>query len=152
MPQSLSKFVLALEALLIATPLTVLYIWVLFPAAFLSALFLRSSVASVLVNIVTLLSLLAGWMLMVRFWRYGAAGLRTSPSAVWGAAYAGAAAAMIGTLLLFAGESMGWRSQSTSEAFTLIYGIPLLVPFGHLLAERFFRSAANTSLERTRDE
>jgi hypothetical protein len=150
MPEGLSKFVLALEAGLITTPLTALYLFAFFPRDLLYLLLLQGSLVHAVTTVVTVLSLLAGWSLMVNFWRYGAAGLRTSPSAVWGAAYAGAAGVVLAPILTFVGQSLSWKSLENSETIILVYGIPLLVPFFHLVAERFLRTTANTSRERTR--
>ena len=146
MPERLSKIVLALEALLIATPLTALYFYVLLPRNLLSLLSFRSSFTNLLVTVVIVLSLLAGWSLMVTFWRSGAAGLRRAPSAIWGAAYAGAAAAVWGPVSMFAADSMGRSTLGDGAEFVLIYGIPLLVPFAHLLAERLFRSSTGSAI------
>jgi len=143
MPERLSKIVLALEALLIAAPLTLLYFFFVFPSALFSSLLLQSSWLSALNLIVTVSSLLAGWSLMVKFWRTGAGGLKDSPPFIWGLAYVGAVSVLIALVVLIAGQSLGWTSLANSEVTALLFGIPLLLPFGHLFAERQLRSAAS---------
>jgi hypothetical protein len=88
---------------------------------------------------------------MVTFWRHGAARLQTASAIPWVLVLVGALASLVAVVFLATGAPSRWPPEAKQSIWALAWGLPLLVPLGHLLAERLLRSAANKSLERTRE-
>lgn len=152
MTQRLSKILLALEAIVLVVPVTLLFSMVAFEMLLSSLRFETAWQFGLLSLVIIATSLAAGWFLMVEFWRQGPARLRTITRISWGVVLVGALSALVAVAFLAAGKPSDWPPIARQSLWALAWGLPLLVPLGHLLAERFLRSAANKSLERTRAE
>ena len=150
MTQRLSKVLLALEAIVVVGPITLLFSTIAlerFGAAIDSEGVWQFELLSFVIIVA---SLCAGWSLMALFWRRGSEGIRTSSRLLWFVALVGAAAAVIAVACLASGTPTHWPPDVRRSIWGLAWGTPLLLPLFHLLAERYFRSTANTSLERAR--
>lgn len=86
-----------------------------------------------LLMILTGLPLLAGWRLMIAFWRRGASALRETHALVWAAATIGALSAIVASGLFWMTNGERMPGSFGIAAF----GAPLLVPFIHLVVERW---------------
>jgi hypothetical protein len=132
----LSKILLALEAIVIVAPITFLFSMIAMDM-FMSALrFDENWLLAPLVTLITLVSLAAGWQLMVSFWRHGPDRLRASSRFLWTAVVIGAAATLFSVTLLAIGALSHWSLTLGQPLWAMSAGLPLLLPFGHLLAER----------------
>ena len=150
MTQRLSKILLALEALLLVVPITVLFATIASDLFFSFLQFSDAWQLGLFVFVVIAASLVAGWSLMVAFWRHGPTRLRKGFSASWAIVLVGAACIVSATAILVVGNPSHWPPTVKQSLWALAWGLPLLVPLAHLLGERHLRSAANTSPERTR--
>jgi hypothetical protein len=149
MTERLSRFLVALEALLLAVPVTALA-----TLAGIAGLLLLTDRpmpiyerAQTIVYLVPFVPLVAGWILMARFVVFGSAALRSSSKALWFAASLGAALFVLAALCAAA-----WTRSITflkpdsvwywllSYFRELAFGLPALVPLAHLALERRFRS------------
>jgi hypothetical protein len=151
MTPRLSKFLLALEAIVLVAPITLLFSMVALEMLLSLLQFEDAWQFGLLSFVIIATSLVAGWSLMAQFWRQGRASFRTSSRVTWALALVGAFSTLIAAVLLFAGEPSRWPPMVKRSLAALVWGLPLLVPLGHLFAERLLHSAANKSLERTRE-
>jgi len=151
MTQRLSKVLLALEAIVVVAPITLLFSTVALEMLLQSLQFETAWQLGLFSLVVIATSLAAGWWLMVTFWRHGSARLQTPFSIPWALVLVGALSTLVAVLVLASGDSSQWPPVVRRSLWALAWGLPLLVPMGHLFAERLIRSAANKSLERTRD-
>jgi len=136
----LSKVLLAIEAIVLVAPITLLFSSIASEMLMSSLRFKSAWQIELLSLTIIATSLAGGWVLMIGFWRHGSAGLRTDSSIAWVLVLCGA----ISTLLAVASLATGIQSlllpgvDHVLGAF--VWGLPLLVPLCHLLAERFLRS------------
>jgi hypothetical protein len=145
MSERVSKFIVAAEALLLVLPVTLLFLfWA--PDEFLRPLFHGFHMRRIIACLIGV-ALISGWWLMIAFWRGGSNALRDTHAVVWVAATCGGAAAIVAGVLLLVFQSV----ELLGTFVMFVFGLPLLIPFAHLLIERQKRASANTSLERTRD-
>ena len=151
MTQRLSKILLALEAIFLVIPVTVLFSMIALEMLQTTLRFETAWQFGLLLLAIIATSLAAGWLLMFEFWRHGTAGLRASSSIVWALAICGALSTLVAVGFLATGNSLPWPAAENYSLWAFAWGLPLLVPLGHLLAERLLRSAANTSLERAHE-
>ena len=149
MTERLSRFLVVLEALFLAVPVTALATF-----AGIAGLVLLTDRpmpiyerAQTIVYLVPFVPLAAGWILMARFVVFGSAALRASSRALWLAAILGAALFVLAALCaaVWARSSTFFKSDSVfywllSYFRELAFGFPALVPLAHLALERRFRS------------
>ena len=146
MSERVSKLILGIEALLLAVPVTFLFlIW--FPDEL-----YRSAEYGGFVNRISAAlagsTLVAGWWLMAIFWHRGSTGLRETYAVAWVVAGCGSVATLLVGAVLWLLPQKEFRQQFGVLAF----GLPLLIPFLHLLIERMRREDANKPLQRTRSK
>lgn len=150
MTQSTSKLILGLEAFLLVTPVTFLYL-VGASDVFFSILELRTGwFIRLLAFALASTSLVTGWWLMVQFWRHGAERLSASTNVAWVLVLFSGIAVVAASILVLTSLAIPSIDGFARQVGILVFGLPLLVPLAHLWAERRFRSTANTSLERSR--
>jgi hypothetical protein len=149
MTERLSRFLVAVEAVLLAVPVTALAAF----AAIAGLVLLADrpiplyEQAQTIVYLMPVVPLVAGWVLMARFVVFGSAALRSSSRVLWSAASLGA------VLFFFAALcAAAWRRNINflrpdsiwywllAYFRELTFGLPLLVPLVHLSLERRFRS------------
>jgi hypothetical protein len=152
MTQRLSKFLLALEAILLVAPITFLFTMIASEMLQSSLEFKTAWQLGLLTFVIIATSLGAGWSLMFEFWRNGPTGLRKSPFIAWAFVLCGGLAALVAAVFLATADPSGWLPAAKHSLSAFVFGLPLLVPLCHLLAERFFRSAANNSPASTRKD
>lgn len=145
MTEQLSKILLAIEAIVIVAPMTLLFSLVAVEMFVSPFQFERLWQLELLAAAIIVVSLVAGWSLMARFWRYGARSLESASWFLWGMSLTGAAATLISVACLATGAPLGWPRSAERSLWALAWGLPLLLPLGHLLAERHCRSTVNTS-------
>jgi hypothetical protein len=148
MTESLSRFLVALEALFLAVPVTALA--TLAGTAGLLLLTDRPipnyERAQTIVYLLPFVPLVAGWILMARFVVFGSVALRSTSRVLWVAAALG-----VGLFVLAALCAAAWRRSPgffepdsvwywvLSYFRELVFGLPALVPLTHLALERRFR-------------
>jgi hypothetical protein len=131
------------ELLLIVAPLSVAFAWLgvgmLIPSVFVAPW--SPSGAAGVVAIIAFVALLNGWVLVLSFLRGGAVALAQRGIVWWVLPAVGAlilVASLLSILLPPSVEySPEWQFRQLLELFAV--GVPLLLPFGHLVAERRFR-------------
>lgn len=152
MPIGISRFILSLEGLVLGLPLVWVYMQAVPYYGFSSFQSLSSFLAFVLLLTMGA-SLVAALTLMGTFSVHGLTGLRQRGRTWWWLCGLGAALALVG-VGLYAATQRGLMINS--DLATMFYyggiGVPLLIPYAHVLCENFFRAPApmlpNPSLER----
>ena len=133
MNERMSRVLLALEALVLCLPLTLLYVFRVLPATY----YLSGSDSvdplyiTVAVNLVIIAGLVSAWRLMTGFILFGPASLKRASGRWW--ALAGLVASLTVLAWLFS-DSAG--SSAFSPFSALGWGIVFLPPYIHLLLER----------------
>ena len=144
---------LALEALLLALPVTILLIpFIVGSFAQLSNPHLETyEAAQIVAYLLPVPSLTAGWILIGRFLRTGASGLRIINPVTW---WLVAVGALIPIGALIASSSFDphkFEYDPTDLGWFLVYfrelalGLPAVIPLLHLLIERLWRAPANST-------
>jgi hypothetical protein len=145
MPQRISKFMIAIEALFLLVPLSAVAFWVC--AGRLMERPLGWWTLDPLV-LVPAISLPCGWILVFRFLVHGSAALRFTSSLIWIGAIFGGAAVIAAVAIKFGATAL---EAVLPEYFgLLVVGSPALVPLTHIVLERIFRESANNRFERSR--
>jgi hypothetical protein len=148
MSERFSRFAVAVEALLLALPVTVLAGW-----AFIAGLMLlvNQSVqtyerAQTIVYALPVVPLLAGWTLIGRFVLRGASALHSSSRLLW-------LQVLFGAITVLGAFFVGLWRQSISDFGSgeslwpwlrsyfreLMFGLPAIIPLTHLAIERYLR-------------
>jgi hypothetical protein len=150
MSERWSKVLLSVEALLIAVPVTLLFVFYAPDEVIRVTALSVNWGSSLVVLLVGGVSLLIGWWLMIRFVIGGGPALRSVIPFIWALLYVAACVAVLAcALVLFRGASPILTVLSKRFG-VLALGAPLLVPLVHLVLERRVRLAANNALERER--
>jgi hypothetical protein len=126
---SISKFLLALEALFLVFPITVLFS--LWASVFFTAMIEPKAWFVMLVILLSSMSLFSGWRLMLAFWLGGSNSLRRVHAAFWFTATAGCIASVLMVLLTLINVGHELRRY----VGLLGFGLPLIIPFLHLRLE-----------------
>lgn len=158
MSEQLSRFVVGIEAVFFALPVTALACISAF--AGLMLLSDRSDhlyeIAQKIVYALPVAPLVAGWVLIARFVIFGSGTLRSSSNLLWATATVGGAlvlaAIFVGLLSrnrVFGDAESVWPWVRT-YFHELAFGLPALVPLAHLAIERLFRKSSNNRFERSR--
>jgi hypothetical protein len=146
MPEPVSRVLVAVEALIILLPTTLL---ALYGMVFLLGAGVGNGVAQIdlapLVLMVASLSGLAvGWLLTIRFIRGGNRALRASTRAQWSVAGIGAALALLAFIVVLLDQSFPVPATlaEASGLGLLSFGAPALIPFTHIAIEAKVRGNA----------
>jgi len=146
MSLGLSKFVIAIEVLLLLVPTSALAFWD-WAFSLLSAANHPLDWWALFVLFPTI-CLMCGWILVFRFFAYGHTALVSTSSWIWFGAILGALAAISALAINLGAASV---REVLPEGFgLLVVGAPALVPLTHLVLERVFRKSANNRFERSR--
>ncbi|MEO8308675.1 MAG: hypothetical protein ABI616_11625 [Pseudomonadota bacterium] len=138
MPVRFSKALLLVEGLVLVLPIGVLFL-TLVPGALFFFRSFSAFAASVLILIIGV-ALLAAIGVMGQFWSHGVEGLRALPKSWWRLCFAGAAISVLGGLYVILKKSVLFPGNDFFFALKLsAYGLPLLLPFVHVLLELFLR-------------
>jgi hypothetical protein len=140
MTQGTSKILMAVEALLLVAPVTLLFLIGVSDWFFSILEFSVGWQARLFVLLIASSSLVAGWWLMVQFWRHGSGRLVTVPKYVWALLTLAALAVVVTSLLVFASSIFASLKPRFEDFAILIFGLPLLIPLAHLVIERLVRS------------
>ena len=151
MSERLSRILVAVEALLILAPTSLL---AHYAAVFLLGAGLGNGPSGVdlvplVFLVVSALSIVGGWILVVSFVVGGARKLRSEPMWLWIASIVGAAIAV--PALFLAADPLGIGAGPPLARVGgfgwLSFGAPSVVPFAHILAEFKLRKTSNYRLE-----
>lgn len=132
------RCVFALEMVCVMLPTTALLTFFLaFALTGISPANFFASIPNLIQLALCIVSCIAGWALAIIFLRGGRDGLRDCPAVIW-------RAAKIGALLALAGAGASAAPRSIFESLNqlrdylspFVFGVPLLLPFGHLMLER----------------
>jgi hypothetical protein len=129
MPITISKFLLALEALFLVFPITVLFS--LWASHFFTAIIEPKAWFVALIILLSTMALIAGWRLMLAFWLGGSSSLRRVQPLFWFLAAAGGIASA--GIVLLALLNIGHEVRR--YVGLLGFGSPLIIPFLHLRLE-----------------
>ncbi len=138
MPESLSRVLLVIEALVILLPTTLL-------ALYGSVFFIGAGIGEgighirrmpLLLDFAALAALFALWSLVFRFVRGGRRALRASSRTQWATVGMGAVLALLGLVVVWADPSFpGSTSLWEWGVGLLSFGSPALIPLAHLAIE-----------------
>jgi hypothetical protein len=145
MPDRISKFAIAIEALLLLVPLSALAFWMW------TGRLLGRPLGWWMIDpplLVATISLVCGWILVFRFFVHGSAALRATSSLIWAGAILGGAAVIAAAAINFG--AIGLKAALPEYFGLLVVGSPALVPLTHVLLERMLRKSANNRFERSR--
>ena len=133
MNEKMSRVLLALEALVLCLPLTLLYAFRVLPATihFSGGDSVEPLYITLVVNLVIIAGLVAAWRLMLGFILFGQASMMRAPGIWWLVSGLVACLALISWLIA---DSAGSSVFSTFSG--LGWGIIFLPPYIHLLLER----------------
>jgi hypothetical protein len=146
MSLGLSKFIIAIEVLLLLVPTSALAFW--------DWAFTLIGAANhpvdwwALFVLFPTICLICGWILVFRFFVDGCAALVSISNWIWFGAILGALAAVAALAINFGVVSL--RAALPDGFGLLVVGSPALVPLTHLVLERMFRKSANNRFERSR--
>lgn len=151
-----SRTAVALEALLLALPVTALASFGFIAGiSYLTQRHLEVyEKAQVIVYLLPMIPLLAGWALIGRFVISGPGSLRSSSNLLWSIAFLGAVIILAAMLAGYwtrqrgFGDPASLRSWVRSYLRELTLGLPAVVPLAHLTFERWVRMSSNPRLER----
>ena len=136
-----SRVVLALEAVVIGLPLTVLFVVFVLP----SVLYFQTSqfdLVLVLSSVATLVTLCCAWWLMATFIFRGQVALRATSRAWWLLPF------LVAVLGLLAAMRLAFAPViEPSGINTFIWGVPFILPLLHLSVERWGRLRSNNSFK-----
>jgi len=156
MSERWSKFLVALEALVLLVPVTLLAAFSLVGAiTYLRAVHLEPyEQAQAIVYLVPLAPLTAGWILIARFLASGRAGLESCRAYLWWLAGLGGVLVVAAIWVGSSFDEHKLEYEPTMWKWMLLYcrelafGLPALVPLIHLAIERRVRTSSNYRLER----
>jgi hypothetical protein len=138
-----SRVILGVEALIICLPLTILFVVAVLPSSF---YFLPRSedaqdYAMASASLIILATLVCAWLLVLSFLLRGSNALRRLSLYWW-------APPFLSAVLAFAAIVYLWLETEPQPSWIYMFGwgIPLVVPLGHLCGERWWRSSANPPL------
>ncbi|MEN8169917.1 MAG: hypothetical protein ABFS08_06810 [Pseudomonadota bacterium] len=142
MRNKVSRIILLVQAVVLCLPLTYLYIFQVIPAElyFLGNDPFESPVITVMVSIVIMAGLASGWRLIIAFVFYGRDKLSTLPTFWW--IIAGALAVLSITSFI---HSSITTELNPSSFNSLGWGVFFVIPFFHLLFERYRANTTNNS-------
>lgn len=139
MPIRVSRILLLVEGVVLVLPIGALFL-TLIPGALFFFTSLSAFAASALTATIGV-ALLATLGVMGTFWSHGAEGLHSVPRSWWWLCAAGAAIALIGGVSWMFRKSIHLPGGDFFVVLRLAaYGVPLLIPFAHVLIEYFFRT------------
>jgi len=131
-----SRIILGIEALIICTPLSLLFAYSCWPVMFHDAFYspTADALAMATVGVIILTTLCCAWVLIIRFLFRGICGLRSLSIYWW------VLPAITGGVSL-AVSLHTWLAEDIepSAINTFGWGIPFLIPLVHLLLERWRR-------------
>jgi hypothetical protein len=146
MSEKTSRYILILEAALIALPLSSLAIWGSI-SFIIEALNFRYAI-SIIMGILAFFGLLAigsGWHLFIIYLRKGGKELKNQPIGWWLIIFIGVmilVASLISNLLPPSPEySRWWNFRALFDV--VAFGLPMLIPLCHLAFERLFRKTSS---------
>ena len=142
MKNKISRTFLAIEAVVLCLPLTYLYIFKLIPAElyFLGDNPFESPEITILVSVITLAGLISGWRLIITFIFYGHDNLKELSILWW--VVAGAVAVL--SIASFTNSFVA--SEFNHSSFnSLGWGVFFVIPFAHLLFEKYPANSTNKS-------
>jgi hypothetical protein len=141
MPIQLSKTLLGLEVVLLAFPVFTWWVWVLAPSLLIPPLSGFDWLAK-LIALLIVAQLFAAYRIALRFLVGGASGLSLVSPIWWWLCASGVVLSVVSATLLTLGIRIGKIGDSLTVVFgTAAYGILYLIPLGHIVLERRFRSA-----------
>jgi hypothetical protein len=143
MSEGLSKFLIAIEALLLLVPLSSLA-FLMWASRLIGEPLGWWTLDPIL--LVSTISLACGWILVFRFFVYGTTVLRSTSSLVWVGAILGGAAVIAAVAIKFGG--IGVKAAFLEYFSLFVFGIPALVPLSHIILERMYRNSDNNRCER----
>ena len=151
MSERWSKVLVAIEALVLAVPVTLLAALALLGAAtyFLTANSEPYERAQSIVYLVPLPPLAAGWTLIARFLGSGRAGLRSARAYLWWLAVVGVALVISAAWVGYRLDTHDLEYEPTLWKWLLLYfrdlafGLPAIVPLVHLAIERRVGMSSN---------
>jgi hypothetical protein len=150
MSERTSRFILILEAIVIALPISgfaLLAAIVLVPDVFLYP-GLSHVVALGILALISLFAIGSGWRLFIIFLRHGRDGLKSQHFGWWVMILAGVLvliASLLSNILPPSPEySRWWTFRLSFDGFVL--GAPILIPLCHLAFERFLRKPSSLRL------
>lgn len=139
-----SRIILGIEALVIGTPLSLLFVYSCWPVMFHDVLYSPTADAWALasVGIIILATLCCSWVLMFKFLLRGIVGLRSLSIYWW-------ALPVITGAVSLAVNLHTWLAEVIEPSAINIFGwgIPLLIPLVHLLLERWLRCRGNNIID-----
>ena len=142
MKNTISRTFLLIEAVVLCLPLTYLYIFKLIPAEmyFLGDNSIESPVITILISVITIAGLFAGWRLIITYIISGQDNLKKLSLIWW--VIAGSVAIL--STASFA-HSLIASEINPSSFNSLGWGIFFVIPFAHLLFERYRANSTNKS-------
>ena len=143
MSERISRIILGIEALIICLPLTLLFLAYGLPTSyyFLAHFPDDKAYATAAVTLIILGTLCCAWLLILSFVLRGGATLRSLSLYWWPLPFLSGGFALAVTVHLWSATVI-----EPSEINTFGWGVPFLIPLGHLCAERWWRSSANPPL------
>jgi general stress protein CsbA len=156
MSERWSKLLVAVEALVLFVPVTLLAaLSILGAIAFVLAAHMEPyEQAQAIVYLIPVVPLIAGWMLIGRFLASGRAGLRSCGALLWWLAALGGAIVLAAICVGSSFDKHELEYEPTLGRWVLLYfrelafGLPALVPLVHLAIERRRQMSSNYRLER----
>ena len=142
MKNKISRTFLFIEAVVLCLPFTYLYIFKLIPAElyFLGENPFESPVVTILVTIITVAGLVSGWRLIIAFIFYGNGYLKQLSHIWW---------VIAGTVAILSTASFAhslFANEINPSSFnSLGWGVFFVIPFAHLLFERYRANSTNKS-------
>ena len=142
MKNKISRTFLLIEAVVLCLPLTYLYIFKLIPAEmyFSGDNSIESPVITILISVITIAGLLAGWRLIIAYIFSGQDNLKELSLVWW---------VIAGTVAILSTASFAHSliaSEINPSSFhSLGWGIFFVIPFAHLLFERYRANSTNKS-------
>lgn len=127
---------MGIEALVIGIPLSSLFVYALWPVMIHDALYSPTADAWALASVgaIILSTLFCAWMLIFRFLFRGIVGLRSLSIYWWGLPVITGGVSLVVTLHTWFAKAI-----EPSALNTFGWGMPFLIPLGHLILERLKR-------------